>query len=127
MMPLGRPRRQAEKTAAKRPVAALAALAISRMKTAATWRCCPPVHNRPPPVDGSDADGSAFLPFQSTNRGLPPSQKIQHLGARGSPRGNGGKSPPSAAPTALKAPPPSYRGGYRRGKAERADIGHFRS
>src|SRR5260370_19948795 len=38
---------------------------------------------------------SAFLPSQSTNRGLPPSQKIQHLGAavRGSPPVERAESP----------------------------------
>src|SRR5229473_187657 len=85
-LPLGRPFRHAEKTAAKRPVAALSALAISRMKTAATWRCWlwpgwPPVYNGLLPVDRSDADGIGISALSVYESGTPPSQKIQHLGA----------------------------------------------
>ena len=86
-LPLGRPFRQAEKTAANLPVAALSALAISRMKTAATWRCClrpgpPPVYNGLLPVDRSDADGIGISALSVYESGTPPSKKIDTMARR---------------------------------------------
>src|SRR5260370_21337288 len=98
-LPLGRPFRQAEKTAAKLPVAALSALAISRIKTAATWRCClrpgpPPVYNGLLPVDRSDADGIGISALSLYESGTPPSQKFNTSARRGRPTpANAGKLP----------------------------------
>src|SRR5207302_2012457 len=43
----------------------------------------PPVHNRPLPVDRSDADGIGISALPVHESGTPPVPKIQHFGAAG--------------------------------------------
>src|SRR5260370_40923749 len=113
-LPLGCPLRQANKTAAKLPVAALSALALSRMETAATWRSClrpdrPPVYNGLLPVDRFDADGIGISALSVHESGTPPSQKIQHFGAAGSPPSGNRDWEPGPGRLPSTTPPPTLR------------------